>query len=106
MKKTIRTSFILIFFCISTITQAFTIHPKPYSQGNDPERKAKELLSQMTPAEKVGQLFLVSFSGNEIAQDLPIYDMIVNHHVGGVILNRRNDNFTSENTILNSQKSY
>ena len=103
MKKKLRTSFILLFFCISTITQAFTIHPKPYNQVSDPEKKAQDLLSQMTPAEKVGQLFLISFSGNEIAQDSPIYDMIVNHHVGGVILNRRNDNFTSENTIVNSQ---
>jgi len=62
-----------------------------------------ETWSKMTPAEKVGQLFLISFKGREVANDSPVYDMIVNHHVGGVILNQRNDNFSSDNTINNAQ---
>lgn len=103
MNKNFRASILLVIFCLSILLQAFSYQPKFEFQVNDPESKARELLSQMTPAEKVGQLFLISFNGNEIVKDSPIYDMIVNHHVGGVILNRRNDNFTSDNTIINTQ---
>jgi beta-N-acetylhexosaminidase len=63
--------------------------------------KVQELLEVMTPQEKVGQLFLVAFQGREITQESEIYNLIVNHHIGGVILRTENDNFTSLNTIEN-----
>ncbi len=56
-------------------------------------RKAETLLASLTPEEKVGQLFLITFNGNDTSAASPIYDLIVNYHVSGVILNRDNDNF-------------
>ena len=99
----VKLSFYLITLCANLLLQAFSFRLDSRLQVNDPERKAEELLSQMTPAEKVGQLFLISFKGREVTNDFPVYDMIVNHHVGGVILNQRNDNFSSDNTINNAQ---
>jgi beta-N-acetylhexosaminidase len=62
--------------------------------GNE---KAQELLDRLTPEERVGQLFLVTFSGPEAGigseTGAKIYDLIINYHIGGVILKSANDNF-------------
>lgn len=71
-------------------------------QINDIEVKVQDLFQKMTPEEKVGQLFLVAFRGREVTEKSEIYDLIVNRHVGGVVLNLANDNFTSLNTIENT----
>ncbi len=65
------------------------------AQGRDP---VAEHLRKMTPEERVGQLFLVSFSGTEVGPTSSIYDLVVNHHVGGVVLMAANNNFMGENT--------
>lgn len=49
----------------------------------------------MTPEERVGQLFLVSFLGTDSSPESHAYDLIVNHHVGGVVLLSSNDNFVA-----------
>ena len=48
----------------------------------------------MTPAERVGQLFIVSFYGANAAAESDIYQLITQYHVGGVILSAANDNIT------------
>jgi beta-N-acetylhexosaminidase len=73
---------------------------KDFAQGTIPRLRAKLLLTTMTPEEKVGQLFLISFNGTDVGENSQIYDLIANHHIGGVILTRKNDNFVGpENTI-------
>ncbi|HEY3313105.1 MAG TPA: glycoside hydrolase family 3 N-terminal domain-containing protein [Anaerolineales bacterium] len=69
--------------------------PAAFAQGGDP---AAALLRRMTPEEKVGQLFLVSFTGTDVSELSTIYDLITNKHVGGVMLSAANDNFVAENT--------
>jgi beta-N-acetylhexosaminidase len=55
----------------------------------------------MTPEERVGQLFLVTFRGTNTGPESQIYDLIANQHVGGVILLAENDNFLgSPDTIV------
>jgi beta-N-acetylhexosaminidase len=72
----------------------------PDSQTSDANQKAKSVLSRMTPDEKVGQLFLVTFKNRDISPNSQIYDLIVNHHIGGVMLSAANDNFTGpDNTV-------
>ncbi len=76
--------------------------PAPaHAQQPDPARQAAELLARLSPEERVGQLFLVSFTGPSAAQDTPIYDLITRHHVGGVVLRADNDNFTDAPNTLN-----
>ncbi len=67
------------------------------AQAITPEGHAADLLATLTPEERVGQLFLVSFTGPEAGAGSPtggkIYDLIVNHHIGGVVLLASNNNF-------------
>lgn len=64
-------------------------------QVDEAAQKALELLEQMTPEERVGQLFLVTFQGSTFDENSQIYNLISAYHIGGVVLQRSNDNFTS-----------
>ncbi len=78
------------------------------SLGNAPVRAntakaAETILQDMTPEEKVGQLLLVGFEGAALEDDSPIYDLIANYHIGGVVLLAENNNFTSEDTLTQAE---
>jgi beta-N-acetylhexosaminidase len=57
---------------------------------------AARLLERMSPAARVGQLFLVTFSGTSLEEFTPIYDLIVNEQIGGVLLRPENGNIVNE----------
>jgi beta-N-acetylhexosaminidase len=50
-------------------------------------------LDQMTPEEKVGQLFLVTFVGQDTGPESDIAQLITGYKVGGVVLLAANSNF-------------
>ncbi len=58
------------------------------------EAQARELLAQLTPEERVGQLFLLTFQGTDTSANSAIYDLIARRHIGGVVLTAANDNFS------------
>jgi len=64
--------------------------------------QAQAVLDSMTPEERVGQLFLVTFQGTDTHDQTQIYDLITNHHVGGVVLLAANDNFLPEPDTISS----
>lgn len=64
-----------------------------FAQIDSSRERAQALLETLTPEERVGQLFLVTFIGKDASSTSQIYDLIANHHVGGVILQSENDNF-------------
>lgn len=70
------------------------------AQTPTPPPQVRELLNAMTPEERVGQLFLVTFTGTDTGAGAPIHDLIANRHIGGVVLLSENDNFVEEpNTV-------
>jgi len=72
----------------------------PLQQEGSEGLRAQDLLDRMTPEEKIGQLFLVTFTGTKVGPESEIFDLIYNHFVGGVILFDKNNNFSdSENSI-------
>jgi hypothetical protein len=73
---------------------------KGIEQAQNPEEKAKALLSRLTTAEKVGQLFLVSFKGSTITETDPIYTLITQEKISGVVLSAANDNFSHPENII------
>jgi beta-N-acetylhexosaminidase len=73
------------------------------AQGSAQE-KARALLAKMTPEERVGQLFLVSFTGTDFSLQSNIYDLIIHHHIGGVVLSAQNDNFVAAPATLTEAK--
>ncbi|MBN2678286.1 MAG: hypothetical protein JXR32_09545 [Anaerolineaceae bacterium] len=68
--------------------------------------QAEEILNRMSAEERVGQLFLVTFQGTDTGPASQIYDLVVNHHVGGVILRSENNNIPSETGILQQLYSF
>src|SRR5690606_37326732 len=64
--------------------------------------QARELLERLSPEERVGQLFMVTFRGTDTGETSQIYDLITNHHVGGVVLLKDNDNFSQGEDSLSS----
>ncbi|MHB8808097.1 MAG: glycoside hydrolase family 3 N-terminal domain-containing protein [Anaerolineaceae bacterium] len=66
-------------------------------------QKAQQLLDKMTPEEKVGQLFLITFQGDTLSEDSELFALMQDYQVGGVILSRADDNFSGpEGTVTNA----
>ena len=68
----------------------------PLPQGD----QAEALLAQMTPEERVGQLFLLTFAGSRIQTDAPILALIRDSHISGVVLRSGNNNLTGPDSTL------
>ncbi len=79
-------SFLIVFFILS----AFWRVPQAGAQSS-----VQGILNAMSPQERVGQLFLMTFRGTSLEPDSKIYDLIVNRHIGGVVLLAGNDNFVA-----------
>ena len=62
--------------------------------------KARALINQLSPSEKVGQLFLITMDGTDVSENTPIYDLIQNYHIGGIILRRENENFFDDPDVI------
>ena len=70
-----------------------------------PHDRAQALLSRLTPTEKVGQLFFVSFPGSDPTEDEAIYRWIVRRRIGGVVLRADQDNFVAAPDTLPALQS-
>ena len=57
------------------------------------------LLATMAPEDRVGQLFVVNFDGNEVTADSDITLLILSLRVGGVIISPRKMNFSNEKGV-------
>jgi beta-N-acetylhexosaminidase len=64
--------------------------------------KARALLAQMSPEERVGQLFLMTFTGEKVDATAPITNLISQYHIGGVVLLRKNNNLSNQVDIVAS----
>ncbi len=77
----------------SRALQAGTPEPAPTVSAASAVLDAKTILDRMTVADKVGQLFLVSFQGNDVSLNSDIAVLVRDYRVGGVVLQPGNDNF-------------
>lgn len=68
---------------------------------NDTLAAAQTILNNMSGAERVGQLFLVTFEGDQATFDSDIADLIINFYIGGVALSTANDNITGYGNLEN-----
>lgn len=74
------------------------------AQEPDPaqiDAAVEAIFSQLTPSERVGQLFMVSFQGANIRAEADIGRLIQQFRVGGVYLSAENDNFRNRLTTPN-----
>ena len=94
---------VIIVFFIAGVIPKFKVSASKKLENSIQDQRIDNLLNDMTPEEKIGQLFLVTFTGSEIDETSQIHDLIVNHSIGGVVLLKDNDNFTdSPATVENA----
>lgn len=94
--KRVSSLLLLIVLFATLLVPVTSVH----AQGDGPPEEVLRLLETLTPEERVGQLFLVTFTGTDTDIESPIYDLITNYHVGGVVLLAENDNFKpTPNTV-------
>jgi beta-N-acetylhexosaminidase len=65
---------------------------QPHQDGDAAER----LLARMPPAARVGQLFMVTFSGTDTDELSAIYNLVMEQRIGGVLLRPGNGNIVNE----------
>ena len=82
-------SVVVLFIVLFNLVFSATFARAQASTPNE----VNAIFERMTVEERVGQLFLITFSGRDVSETSQIYDLIVNHHVGGVVLLASNDNF-------------
>ena len=70
--------------------------PSPKATTDAFDARVDALMANMTAADRVGQLFLITFQGNDISFDSDIAELIYGYRVGGVVISPRNGNFTNE----------
>ena len=59
------------------------------------EARLDDLIAKMSVADKVGQLFVVTFQGNDIGPRSDVAELIEEYRVGGVVISPRNRNFSN-----------
>jgi beta-N-acetylhexosaminidase len=98
MNRKIRLVFVVVW--LLNIFTTSTVSGQDQFNYSESYQKALQLAEKLSPEEKVGQLFLITFDGSAIETDSEIYDLISKHYIGGVVLRSENVNFPdSENTL-------
>jgi len=64
-------------------------------QAQQPDDPAARLLARMSPAGRVGQLFLVTFPGTDTGESSAIRRLILEEQIGGVLLRSQNGNIVN-----------
>jgi beta-N-acetylhexosaminidase len=72
----------------------------PLAQTATPQSKARLLLNQLTPEEKVGQLFMITFNGTDVSDRSTVYTLVTKRSIGGFVLSRKNNNFNDTESVL------
>lgn len=70
-----------------------SLAPAPASQAQPAPVDVRAILEAMTVADRVGQLFVVTFQGDDASPDSAIAELIRDYRVGGVLLSPANGNF-------------
>lgn len=90
MKKCVRGILSLLVAAVALLPAA-TVQ----SQGTSGDNEVESLLARMSPQERVGQLFLVTFPGESVSEESVIAELIQEYHIGGVLLRAGNQNLGS-----------
>lgn len=63
------------------------------------DEQVEAILARMSPADRVGQLFIVTFSGNDTSFNSDIARLIYDFRIGGVVLSPRMMNFNNGKNV-------
>jgi len=79
-------------FLVVALGLSYGPFSRVYAQEED---EVARLMDRMSAAAKVGQLFIVTFSGSEVTDGAAIAELIRDYHVGGVVLEPENGNIAN-----------
>src|SRR5258708_22897347 len=86
---------VLVFTILSaSLTGGQPLQAAGAPAGAAQTTSAQAILAAMSPAQRVGQLFVVGFYGASVGPGSSIYDLVTNFKVGGVLISAANDNIT------------
>lgn len=92
----------LLLLAASFLLSAAPAPNPPYQ--DDVDATVEALLEEMSPEDRVGQLFLVTFYGTDIGPESDIARLIQEYRIGGVVLLASHDNFpAADDTELPTQ---
>ncbi len=96
---------ILLSLLAGFLAPAASVRADRTQQNATAQQKASQLLARMSPSEKVGQLFLVTFMGTNTEAESQVFNLLTEQHVGGIILRSDNDNFTGPEATAESAQT-
>ena len=99
LKSLTRLFLLFVFLSVSVLPGPFLLSAHASDSSLTPSEFAAAQLESLSPEERVGQLFLVTFSGTDTSPSTQIYEFINKFHIGGLILDRDNDNFVNPDQI-------
>lgn len=97
-----RTISLMILLTVIFSFPGVIVNAEYLSSRVNPAAVPKININELSTEEKIGQLFLITFQGNQYGKDSRIYSLITDRHIGGVLLERDNDNFPGPDTVLPS----
>lgn len=71
----------------------FVLVPPPLARAQQGDIDVQPILDAMTAEDRVGQLFMVSFSGNDVAPTSDIAQLVRDYRIGGLFISSSNGNF-------------
>ncbi len=73
----------------------------PVRTQEETEALVQDIIASMSVEQRVGQLFLVTFKGNDTGPNSDIARLIRDYHVGGVVLTTWNENIRNDGDTAN-----
>jgi beta-N-acetylhexosaminidase len=98
-------SLIFVIICLISFFNPSIGYGEDESIFSESYVKALRLLDRLSPEEKVGQLFLITFDGKMADDTTDIFDLISNYHIGGVVLKSENGNISQNEETLQELNS-
>jgi len=98
MEKKRSVYLIFILFLIGLLLPTVTAFGQEEIQDPFARQQALRLIENLSVVEKVGQLFLVTFDGSEIAEESVLFELINDFKIGGLVFKQENGNIPPENS--------
>ena len=86
---------LLAVLLVSSLLPTLAASAQNPTPPTDYTEAAREIAGRMSISQRVGQLFVVSFPGNDVSAESDIADLIANDYIGGVQLSAANRNFSN-----------
>ena len=68
------------------------------SDQPDTASRIADIVNALSPEQRVGQLFVVTFDGSKVEPENPVYGLIERYGIGGIMLRRSTTTLTIETT--------